>query len=52
MSPAAKKLYSFEDHPEHQRELKPWADKWIANAMSTAAMTQEDRAICRDAYGR
>ena len=31
---------------EHKAQLKPWADKWIANALSTAPMTQEDRDIC------
>ena len=43
------KLYSFTDHPEHKAELKPWADKWIANAMSTKPMDDEERAICREA---
>jgi len=47
-----RKIYSFYDHPEHREQLKPWADKWIANAMSTAAMTEEDRVICRDAVKR
>jgi hypothetical protein len=41
----SKKLYSFDDHPEHRAELKPWADKWIANALSTAAMTDDDREL-------
>jgi hypothetical protein len=35
--------------PEHRAELPGWADRWIANAMSTAPMTDEDRAICVDA---
>ena len=35
--------------PEHEAQLKPWADKWIANAMSTAPMTDEDRAVCVEA---
>ena len=39
--------YSLTD--EHRAQLKPWADKWIANAMSTAAMTDEDRRICHEA---
>ena len=34
---------------EHRAQLKPWADRWIANALSTAAMTDEDRAACREA---
>ena len=46
----SKKLYSLTD--EHRAQLKPWADKWIANAMSTAAMTDLDREICRDAVRR
>ena len=29
------KLYSFEDHPEHEAQLGAWRDKWIANAFST-----------------
>ena len=43
----ARKLYSLTD--EHRAQLKPWAERWIANAMSTAAMTEEDREVCRDA---
>lgn len=30
--------------PEHEAQLRPWADKWIANAMSTKPMDDEDRA--------
>lgn len=37
---------------EHRAQLKPWAEKWVANAMSTAAMTEEDRGLCRDAVQR
>lgn len=37
---------------EHRAQLKPHAEKWIANAMSTKAMTEEDREICRDAVKR
>ena len=44
-----KKLYSFKDHPEHEAQLGAWAQRWIANAMSTTAMTEEDREICRRA---
>lgn len=32
--------------PEHRAMLAPWADRWIANAMSTAAMVEEDRVAC------
>ena len=28
---------------EHREQLKPWAAKWIANAMSTKAMDESDR---------
>ncbi|MFZ5667935.1 MAG: hypothetical protein ACOY4K_00425, partial [Pseudomonadota bacterium] len=41
--------YDFKDHPEHRDQLKPWAERWIANAMSTAAMTEDDREACREA---
>ncbi len=34
---------------EHRAQLKPWADKWIANAMSTKPMLDEDREVCRKA---
>ena len=34
---------------EHRAQMKPWADKWIANAMSTKPMDDEERAICRKA---
>lgn len=39
-----KKLYSFDDHPEHKEQLKPHADWWIANALSCKQMDDEDRA--------
>jgi len=29
--------------PEHTAQLKPWADRWIANALSTAPMTEADK---------
>ena len=32
---------------EHRAQLKPWADKWIANAMSTTPMDDVDRAAMR-----
>lgn len=43
----AKKLYELTE--EHRAQLGPWRDKWIAHAMSTAAMTDDDRARCRAA---
>jgi hypothetical protein len=33
---------------EHRAQLKPWADKWIANAMSTKQMDDEEKRICID----
>jgi hypothetical protein len=42
-----KKLYELSD--EHRAQLGPWAQRWIANAMSTAVMTAEDRAKCVEA---
>ena len=44
------KKYSLTE--EHRAQLKPWADKWIANAMSTKPMDETERAICRDAVKR
>ena len=34
---------------DHRARLKPWADKWIANAISTKPMDEEEREICRKA---
>jgi hypothetical protein len=34
---------------EHRGELKPWADMWIANALSTKAMDDTDRAATVEA---
>lgn len=45
-----KKKYTLT--PEHRARLPEWRDKWIANAMSTAAMTEDDRERCRDAVRR
>src|SRR5262245_22618658 len=36
-----KKLYTLTD--AHRAQLKPWADKWIANAMNCEPMTAGDR---------
>ena len=41
------RLYSLTT--EHRAQLKPWAKRWRSNAMSTAAMTDEDRAACVEA---
>ena len=35
--------------PEHEAQLPAWRDKWVANALSTAPMTDEDRTITTDA---
>src|ERR1700738_5163785 len=46
----SKKRYELTD--EHRKEFKPWADYWTKNAMSTDAMTDEDREICIESvYG-
>ncbi len=37
---------------EHRAQLPAWRDKWIANAMSTEPMTEDDREACRDAVLR
>ena len=34
---------------EHRAQLKPYSEFWIKNAMSTKAMDDEERAICREA---
>lgn len=34
---------------EHRAQLKPWADKWVKNSLSTEAMTEEEREISRNA---
>jgi hypothetical protein len=44
MSNATKK-YSLTD--EHRAQLKPWADRWIANALNTQAMDDSDRDAMR-----
>ena len=35
--------------PEHRAQLKPWADRWIANAMSTKAMDDHDKTEMKKA---
>ncbi len=40
------KKFSYEDYPEFKAQLQPWADKWIANALSTEPT---DRSILTDA---
>ena len=35
--------------PAHRAQLDPWRDRWIANAMSTAPMTETDREAMRSA---
>ena len=36
----------------HRAQLTPWADRWIANALSTARYTPDDHATIRDAVTR
>jgi hypothetical protein len=43
----SKTLYTLTD--EHRAQLAPWASRWIANAMSTKPMDNEDRRITREA---
>ena len=40
-------LYTLTE--EHRAQFPAWRDRWIANAMSTEAMTDADRAKCIDA---
>ena len=42
-------MNKYELTNEHRSQLKPWADKWIANAMSTKPMDAEEKAICKEA---
>ena len=37
----------YELTPEHRAQLEPWAQRWIANAMSTAPMMETDREAMR-----
>lgn len=46
------KTTKYELTDEHRGQLKPWADRWIANALSTQAMDENDRELCRDAVRR
>lgn len=41
------KLYSLT--PEHRAQLRPWAERWIANALSTKPMDDGDRTAMIDA---
>lgn len=53
MTKPTKEPYSLTE--EHRAQLQPWAEKWIANAMSTKPMDEEDYEICtkavHDMYG-
>lgn len=49
MNTAATKRKLYELTEEHRARFPEWRDRWIANAFSTAAMTDEDRAACREA---
>lgn len=37
---------------EHRAQLQPWAQRWIDNAMSTAPISDEERATSEDAARR
>ena len=41
------KLYKLTK--KHKAQLKPWAEKWISNAMSTKEMDEEDKQKMREA---
>ena len=43
--PLSAKGYVLDDHPEHMALVKPHTEKWIANALSTEPMNDEDRRI-------
>lgn len=34
----------YELTDEHKAQIKPWTDKWVANAMSTRRITPDDKA--------
>src|SRR5215831_8801799 len=42
-----KKLYELT--PEHRSQLKPWAERWIANALRTEPQSDSDKEIMRTA---
>jgi len=42
-------MHKYKLLPEHEARFPEWRDRWIANAMSTEAMTDEDRAACVEA---
>lgn len=44
MSSPSKTQGKYQLTPEHEAQLKPWADKWIENALSTKPMDDADRA--------
>lgn len=47
MSNEKQEKYTLTD--EHRAQLAPWRDKWIANAMSTKPMDDEERVISHKA---
>ena len=42
-------MKKYELTEEDKKELGPWADKWIKNAMSTKPMDENEKQICRKA---
>ena len=45
----AKPAKKYELTDEHRRQLKPWADRWIVNAMRTGLLSAEEREQVRTA---
>jgi hypothetical protein len=41
-----KKKYELTD--KHREQLKPWHEKWLKTVMSTQAMTEADKMLCRE----
>lgn len=41
-------MNKYELTEEHKAQLKPWADKWSANAMNTKPMDDTEKALCRE----
>jgi cytoskeletal protein RodZ len=42
-------MKKYELTPTHKKKLKPWANKWIKNAMSTKPMDEKDKKAMRKA---
>lgn len=42
-----KNQYSFHNYPNHKKETETYINKWVKNTLSTQAMTEDDKEICR-----